>query len=263
MLMTPIRLYSQEKSPESIVVDHPRPLLATINLLEAKFGWQISYEDPPFEHEADLVDLSDAAFLSQHPGLRRLIPNGKHFEFHVPMVSNVHDPTEPLTQLIGAYALSGNPGLFGLTHSGALFHVEPVAVRKRDGRVVAAHSVLETKISFPSAERTAIATVEMVLSHVNEAAGVSIVDAGFGPFGPGPLGQVTVTEGAHDEIAKEVMVRLFEQINRDHIKKINEPRRLVWQMMYNADSKTYYFNMHAVSIQVPDAFGNKTRQPVQ
>src|SRR3984893_19497801 len=46
-------------SPNTLTVQDPRPVAAAIQELEKRYGWQITYEDPPYVHYSDLTDVSD------------------------------------------------------------------------------------------------------------------------------------------------------------------------------------------------------------
>lgn len=40
-----------------------------IGVLEQKYGWRITYEDPPFEHMADLRNVTHKAYKAAHSGM--------------------------------------------------------------------------------------------------------------------------------------------------------------------------------------------------
>jgi hypothetical protein len=71
----------QDSRLERITVEDPRPVLQVLNPLEAKYGWQLTYEDPPYEASSDLLDVTDSQFTLEHPGRRRLFPAGRRLEF--------------------------------------------------------------------------------------------------------------------------------------------------------------------------------------
>ena len=46
-------------SPNTITVQNPRPVAKAIEELETRYGWQITYEDPPYVYYGDLTDVTD------------------------------------------------------------------------------------------------------------------------------------------------------------------------------------------------------------
>src|SRR5258706_7859796 len=89
---------------QKIIVNDARPMIQVLDKLEAKYGWQMTYEDPPYESSNDLIDLTDADFRREHPGRQRLIPAGKvvEFNFNVPTGPSPPDREQVLTQLLAA-----------------------------------------------------------------------------------------------------------------------------------------------------------------
>jgi hypothetical protein len=251
--------YSQVGPVEVIVSDDPRPVLDILNRLEAKYGWQMTYEDPPYESAVDLTDRSSPEFLREHPGKKSLIPRGKHLEFPLRLSPTVSaDRSEVLGELLRVHGLSGNPGIFSISNTGAVFHVEPSRLVKNNGNIVRVHSILDATITFPRAPRTGLETLQLILSSLTAKTGVQIVP---GALGVSLLSQTTSIEGPQGETAKEVVLRIFEGVNRRAIAQINQPRRLVWQIMYEPDSRTYFFNTHVVMIEEETPFG-KMRRPI-
>jgi hypothetical protein len=43
--------------PRSITVESGRPVAAAVKELEARFAWPITYEDPPYAHADEIVDV--------------------------------------------------------------------------------------------------------------------------------------------------------------------------------------------------------------
>jgi hypothetical protein len=149
--------------------------------------------------------------------------------------------------------------MFGVTHTGAISHVEPTNLLTRDGRIVPVHSILDNNITFSQGQRTSLETLQMVLSSLATVTGIRI---STGVIGLSLLGQTISTEGPQGEPAKAVLVRVFEDVNKRAIGLVKEPRRMVWQIMYEPDSKTYFFNTHVVTIEEDVPLGGKRRRPI-
>src|SRR6185369_16243131 len=110
----------EELTRTSLSVNGARPVLMAAEMLEKEFGWIITYEDPPYVHETDLVDVTDEVRKDSQkfkPGQapRVLVPKGGElaFEFDIdPATEKPADPATVIQQLLDAYAFSGHPGIF-------------------------------------------------------------------------------------------------------------------------------------------------------
>lgn len=257
-LVAPMR--AQSTRPERISADDGRPMLSIIAKLEAMYGWAITYEDPPYEHDRELVDRSDPEFVREHPGKRRLFPSGGHFDFGFD-APNIGFPESRsvLVALLEAYRLSGNPGIYALHSTGSTWHIEPGEILRRDGRKEAAQSILDQAITFPMGRRTSLETFQLIIAGLS---GQGKAKVALGVFPVNSLSQSVSTEGPQGEPAKAVLLRVLEDLNKASIEAIGEPRRYVWQIMYEPDSKTYYFNMHVVAIEETMPLGGTRRRPI-
>ena len=91
-------------SPNTLTVQGERPVAKAIEELDKRYGWQITYEDPPYRHYSDITDVSDIDWpgvpvqsqsqlqLQQEPGAHRrtLVPKGGSLTFTLPSA----DPDE-------------------------------------------------------------------------------------------------------------------------------------------------------------------------
>ncbi len=239
-----------------IKVSNPRPVLEVINRLAERYGWQITYEDPPYENANDLADISDQDFRKAHPGRSLIIPRARPFEFTlkgaVGLAAAEKDAT--LADLLLQHRATGNPGVFRLTSTGSISHIEPSKLLKQSGEVVCAKSILDAPISFPKAPRTSLQTLQLLLATLSERTGVRIAQ-GF--MGEQLLSQAISEEGPHEESAKAVLVRILDDVNR-WAQTMYATRHMVWQLLYEPDQKMYYFHLHVVTIQQVDPSGAVT-----
>ncbi len=52
-------LCNASASPNTVTVQSGRPVAEAIQELEKRYGWQITYEDPPYVHYSDITDVTD------------------------------------------------------------------------------------------------------------------------------------------------------------------------------------------------------------
>ncbi len=50
-------------APNTITVRDPRPVAETIQELEKRHVWRITYEDPPYIHYSEITDVTDSDCL--------------------------------------------------------------------------------------------------------------------------------------------------------------------------------------------------------
>ena len=66
-----------QNASNRISVDDPRSLASAVEALERRHGWIITYEDPPYEFAADVIDVSRIARKDLDPSKPRvLVPRG-------------------------------------------------------------------------------------------------------------------------------------------------------------------------------------------
>jgi hypothetical protein len=46
-------------SPNTLTVQDARPVAKAIQELENRYGWRITYEDPPYIHNSDITDVTE------------------------------------------------------------------------------------------------------------------------------------------------------------------------------------------------------------
>src|SRR6266436_4705556 len=84
LLATAVAAYGQ--SAITVSVTGPRPLAKAIEQLEQTLRVPINYEDAPYEHPSDLVDVTSTVARSAPPGAKGLviIPRGEALTVELP-----------------------------------------------------------------------------------------------------------------------------------------------------------------------------------
>jgi hypothetical protein len=127
-----------QPNKDQISVNDPRPVALAAESLEKKYGWIITYEDPPYVHESELVDVTEKVRRDLDkfkPGQapKVFIPKGGDltFEYSIdPATKKPNDSAVVVQQLLDAYAIA-NPGIFRLDRDGARLHIVAVAAKDR------------------------------------------------------------------------------------------------------------------------------------
>jgi hypothetical protein len=238
------------------VTDDPRPLWTLSELLERKLGVPVTYEDAMWAAENDLIAASE------HPGnrnspsreqLRNLAPVGgtEEIRFRIEAGSRkaVDPPVALVNSLVAAHSAARNPGVFEALPSGSNggFHLVPTSVRDALGVLVYHRSPLDTRISFPEEERSAIATVQVILDAVSEASGSPVGLA----TGGGQLTGLVIRLGAQAQVARDLLFQALNESSWARPDTIGQPPLSSWALTYDPTTDTYYMNLRTVFREEP------------
>jgi len=187
---------------ETVEVEDPRPLGAAIAVLRERFGWRVSYEDPPYKDARDLVDRTAPTYRGPR---RALDPRGGPLE--VSFLPS--DPPEVvLRMLIDEHRRRGYPGRFVVRQLDGVMFVLP-----EQG------SVLDTPVTLEDRDWTYWDVVFEVLRQVSQATGVKVDGPGF----PRPQFE-RFKFTANREPARQVLLRLFDTRAPAY--------QFTWQLLY-------------------------------
>ena len=163
--------------PFEVAVDDPRPLARAIDAIEQRFGWTVTYEDPPYENASEIEDVTERVRRDGKSHPRVLVPRGGAFHFSYAFnPESSSDPDELLGALLSRYEASGNPGFYRVFQEDAAFHVVPRMIVDVRGVVAEVHSVLDAKISLQPGEKN-LAEVVAATAAATTAAGADAIGA--------------------------------------------------------------------------------------
>lgn len=184
------------------IVAGGRPLAAAIRELEDRFGWVVTYEDPPYEWAVDIEDVTLAVSKSPNATNRVLVPRTRSFAFRYPDTDDPR-PSAVLSAMLRDHNLGGY-GEFRLIGSGSAFHVVPSMSANERGIPTARRSRLDVAVTLDDRERTAQELIEAVIAQVRVATGIHVV-VGTTPISL--LMQTKLRSSAKDESARDVLLR--------------------------------------------------------
>lgn len=227
----------------SLAVEDARPVAKAITLLEARYGWIITYEDPRYAYADDITDVTEKVRrdLHKHPkgqAPRVLIPRGGHLSFEYDVIADTNLPSSPgvvVRNLLNAQAASDNSARFRFEKSNSIIHVIPSAIKDRSGRLTPQQSLLDTVVSLPADERTGLRTLETLMESIGQATQTRII-VGNVPFGL--FLQHKDRHGVAGQKGREVLIELLQRISPE--------RLLSWQLFYDPGLKIYVMNIHAL-----------------
>jgi|SRR5215471_6089198 len=172
--------------PQPIVLSatDPRPLAKAAELFERRYGIPVSYEDVTYAYDGDVVDQTNPDYRKTHPTAKALIPRGGAVAIRGQASAVVRTPSEasPVLQTaLDDHAKAHNPGEFVLLQNSEGLVIVPSNSRDANGVLAPDHSPLETRISFPLLQRTALETLDLICSVVTGASGKRVL-VGTTPF---------------------------------------------------------------------------------
>jgi hypothetical protein len=178
---------------EVLRVEAPRPILAAIQRLEGRYGWTISYEDPPYTGPGEVVDMTPLVY--DGPG-RIIVPRNCRIEISYPVSPATGKPEsidQVLQLLIEDHARRENIGRFRIRKFGGEVCVTPV-----EG------SILDAPVTMSSKTRTLKEAIEEMARILTHATGIRI----RGPE-PAPPSQARFEISASAEPARSLLLRMF------------------------------------------------------
>ena len=152
-----------------VAVEDARPLARAIDEIEQRFGWTVTYEDPPYENANEIEDVTERVRRDGKAYPRVIVPRGGAFRFTYPPPYDTGAPRHPghvLDALLSQYEASGNPGAFRLLADEHWFHVVPRAVLDVNGLQRDHASVLETSIEVDPGERSLSQAVDAIAAQI-------------------------------------------------------------------------------------------------
>jgi hypothetical protein len=206
-------------------------------VFEDRYGWIVTYEDARLEHDSQIVDVTDR-IAKTTPTRRLLVPLGGAFAVRHPIPLPEDSPVEVLAILRGlvdAYSRAGLPGDFAVQQTGETFHVVPVAILGRAGKVQSQTSVLNAFVSLSAVKKRNMSeAIEAFCRSVSAAAGYPITVGTV----PTNLLLTTPADQAFDkQPARELLLRLFALTESD----------LSWRLYYDIAVKRYVLNIRIVN----------------
>jgi hypothetical protein len=233
----------QGATKDTLSVDDPRPVAEAITVLEARFRWIITYEDPRYIYAGDISDVTEKVrkdLYKYRPGEvpRVLIPKGGKFNFEYDVIRDTNGRSDPgviLQRLLDAYAASGSSARFRMESTDKSIHIIPTGAKDISGKLAPQKSVLDAVITLPVKDRTGLQALEDLCVAVSRATQMRVV------VGTIPIGLFIEHKDQHGVAgrkAREALAQLLERMGNG--------TNLSWQLLYDPGMKMYALNIHGV-----------------
>ena len=217
---------------DMLSVDHPRPVEQAMTLLERRYGWIVTYEDPPYIYSGDLDDLTK---VPTPDGGRALFPKARRLELPQPLPApgDHPNPVALVNAVLKADSESNRQKTFRVFQSEYGLHVVPTWSRNVAGESMAIRPVLDARITLAGDAMSAHKFLELFCAAVSEATGTTMVLA---TVPRNLLLTRTVTLGVKNERAREVLIRVLQELGVP----------LTWRLLYSpSQPQGFYLNIVA------------------
>ena len=228
-------LCNASASPNTVTVQDPRPVAKAIQELDKRYGWQITYEDPPYNHDSDMPDVTP---LVQEGAL--VAPDASHVTvpkaaiLSFPLPATNQDELSIVNGVVKIYNESHRGFEFAVVRGAGLLHVVPRKARGLSGNLEPVKPVLDALITIEPRERTSEALLEEILKKVSIATNT---DVGFGTV-PGNLLSLTKTSiGGSGRTARSILEQWI----------LERRSRFSWWLFYTPDEKEYFLNIGQIA----------------
>jgi hypothetical protein len=247
----------------TLTANDPRPLMQAIAATSQEYAWTVDYEDPPYRSHFDLLDNTDPVWRANHPndkGSTRV--SGGVFQSNIPepsTISSGNAEEQVLQKLVSDYNSSGNPGKF-VVRKEAEGRYAVVAVSRRDdtGKDETVDALLDAAISIPVQQRTATATLQLIVDTLSAKTGVRVYLGTIG-LSSDPLQDVELAIGGSNVPARTLLLQTLDGAsNSRSFRGI-----LVWNFLFDADRNGYDLRLSVATKTETDAYGRQVVRPLE
>jgi hypothetical protein len=213
-----VATFPQDK--ETFTVADPRPVSAAIDTLASKYGWLVTYEDPPYAYAADI-----------EPVMR--VPLGGRFGITYVISPATLEPNETEVLQSTLEAARQSTGIvFEMRNSAHRIHIVPAKVRDASGKLVQVIPVLDAHITLPDQNQNALGALVAICEAVSRMTGEHVIP------GTTPLHfeRIRTQIVAENRLAREVLSSLLDSIAPN----------FSWSLYYDPGDHDYALNIDVV-----------------
>jgi hypothetical protein len=233
LALAALAFYAAESSAAgTITVDDPRPLAAALDELENRYGWRVTYEDPPYLHDSEIADISHR-IARAGSGARVLVPKGGRFTFAPPSRASAAASPQDIDDVVRSYNRKHRADAFTVIRGKALLHVVPVKTLGREGRVLPVTPLLDTPVTIPAKRRTALELLEAICEAITANAGQKL-----------SLGAIPVKLLDSQVVASGAMETKARTLIEDVVLASGAP--LTWRLLHDPELAWYFLNIGVV-----------------
>ncbi|MEN6533842.1 MAG: hypothetical protein ABFD89_09285 [Bryobacteraceae bacterium] len=238
------------------VITSARPLDDAADMLEHKFGWVITYEDPVWSFAGEVVDLVPV----RKPGTRRFLaprPGQLPIGALLSTAGERPDKGSLVSKIIQAHDDAGNPGSFKIVSDGDFLHLIPTFAKGVGGGREAVSPLLDTPIHTPIDETTPSLAIRQIIDEVSRTRGIQIdIDMSWRSdqivFGP-----LRTRVDATGQPARSLLLKILKEANRP----------LTWRLLCEPSLPDHQgfcaLTLRSMHVYLTDDSGNVVVRPLR
>src|SRR4051812_39923280 len=152
-------LKAASAAENKVTIQDPRPVAKAVEYLNNKYGWQVTYEDPPYSNINDITDVT--GLISHEPVAERiLIPKGDYLLLSLP--TEKPSAADEINNIVKAYNARRMGRMFTVVQDANTVHVIPNEIRGESGKIEKVKPVLSYAVNIPPEKRTAFALLSRI-----------------------------------------------------------------------------------------------------
>ncbi len=229
---------AQQVRQEVLQIEDFRPIARAVYELRLRHGLVITYEDPIYIHESEVLDVTEdfpeaKRLFEKAQGPRLIAPGRGRLDLTYSVTQGVpRDPAALLQDLLADHAGEGNPGRFRLLEKSHAFHVIPVSALDEDGKLTVQQPLMDHRISLVRGEQSADQALRDFTAALEDVAGTEIMIG----IRPARLEADTVEVWADDEPARDVLWRVLNSGSDTY----------TWGLYYDPTDRSWMLNVSLV-----------------
>ena len=251
-------LFAQARPAVPELVSGPRPLVKVVDLLQARFGKIVTYEEPLILNPDDLQLYGPATSeWSTGPKTRNFPMRSIAGLFRRPQLD-----ARAISRIISAYNNQNLGVHFRAESSPFGFHIIGMETRDGTGRYAQTPALLDAVINIPEDRRTPSDTFEAICLAVQSATGiqvnanVALTRPYFDPLYRG-AGDSTLTWGVAQRTAREALIDFLEKSATSFSWKV------MCQPAPRQEHRLCVLSLVLVNVAVPDRNGKMIEKPLK
>jgi hypothetical protein len=130
--------------------------------------------------------------------------------------------------------------------SGNVFHIVPSRMKDANGNWVDHSSPLDLRITLPGQTTSGLKAVGLICRRLSEVQGKEVIVA---TVPNNYLAQTTVSLGANNEVARDVLLRTLTGLKWSDPKISAPAKKLMWRLFYGPDTHQYGLNITVARVE--------------
>lgn len=210
------------------VVEDPRPVAKAMSLLSRQLGVVISYEDPPWVNQNEILDITKKPLGDR----RLLIPRGGTIQ--VPnesvVVASRQDPMAVIDSVLGREQTRGGTKRFRVQQSGTMFQVIPERFIDASGLWQDALPILDTTVTISHRDVSLMDFVQLLCAEISVVRSETVKP-----------GSTLIAVALRTKVPAQERTAPARRLLEDAISAAGVP--LTWLLFYAPDTKDYALNV--------------------